>query len=274
MERQYRTFLVAGAIFTLLLPSAMVRAGVDPFELQIYGYHTLGKGNFDPQLLNNYSAIGHAQGEGGLSSTYASQSMARSALELEWGITDKINFAYYLNLAKPNAHTLEYAGSKFRLRGRIGEKDEYWLDMGWYAEVEWWQPNIDDDRVELEMMATFQKDIGNWTVVVNAPDIERVVVGASARSQVFEIGYRTEVNYHYSAKTRLGIQVYGSPGNIGNATPWNQQQQYILPVIHTYLFGKLRTSFGLGFGLTSNSDLLLLKTNFNFGSESAGNSWD
>jgi hypothetical protein len=41
-------------------------ADVDPFEFQVYGYDTQGKGNLDPELLSSYIVAGHKEGEGGL----------------------------------------------------------------------------------------------------------------------------------------------------------------------------------------------------------------
>jgi hypothetical protein len=276
MNQPLLQLLLAAQLLLVLamLPCNTARAGVDPFEFQIYGYGTLKAGDFDPQLLNSYAAVGHSQGDGGLSSTYASQGMFRTALELEWGITDKVIFAYYLNLEKPADNTLQYAGSKFRFRGRFAEKDELPVDLGWYAEVAVWQPNVDSGRVELEVMPTFQKDIGDWTFILNAPDVSKVVVGPDAAVTVFEIGYRGEISYHFTQRTRFGLQVFGSPGDVGNATPMAQQQQYIFPVVHTHWPGDVRASIGIGFGLTPGSDLVMLKTNFNFGNGSGEADWD
>ena len=69
-------------------------AGIDPFEFQVYGYDTQGKGKFDPELLSSYIVAGHKEGDGGTSPTYASQGMMRYAIELEYGLTDQIDFAY------------------------------------------------------------------------------------------------------------------------------------------------------------------------------------
>jgi hypothetical protein len=101
---------------------------LDPFEFQIYGCHTQGKGNLDPELLSSYIVAGHKEGDGGTSPTFASQSIMRYAIELEYGLTDKIDFAYYLNLARPDGGDLQYAGSKFRFRGRFAEAGELPVD--------------------------------------------------------------------------------------------------------------------------------------------------
>lgn len=54
------------------------------------------------------------------SDTYPSEYMLRTAIEYEFGLTPKIDFAYYLNLAHPNGSSVQYAGSKFRFRGSLG----------------------------------------------------------------------------------------------------------------------------------------------------------
>jgi len=243
--------------------AGVAQAGVDPFEFQVYPYKTQGKGVFDPQLLSSYIVSGHAAGAGGSSPTFASQSMMRYALELEYGLTEKMDFAYYLNVGRPDGADLQYAGSKFRLRGRFAEQGELPVDLGWYTEVEWLSSKFDDDQVGLEVITTLQKDVGKWTFIVNAPDIEKVVKGAN-RQAVFEIGWRGEASYQWSEKTRLGLQVYGSPGKVNDVTPLGQQQHYVVPTVHTVLFDAFRASFGLGFGLTPDSDLFFLKANIHF----------
>ena len=250
---------------TIIATSLTTKAyAVDPFEFQVYGYDTEGKGNLDPELLSSYIVDGHKAGNGGSSPTFASQGMMRYAIELEYGLTDKIDFAYYLNLARPDGQDIQYAGSKFRLRGRIAEEGVLPVDLGWYGEVEWWSSAFNDDQVELEYMLTLQKDMDKWTVIINAPDIEKVIVGSNQK-EVFEIGWRGEVSYQLSDRTRLGLQAYGTPGKINDVTPINLQQHYVVPTLHTVIFNAVRSSFGLGFGLTEGSDLFFLKANFHFG---------
>ena len=246
--------------------SLTAHAGIDPFEFQVYGYDTVGKGTLDPELLSSYIVAGHKAGDGGSSPTYASQGMMRYALELEYGLTDKIDFAYYLNLARPDGQDLQYAGSKFRLRGRFAEEGQLPVDLGWYTEMEWWSSAFNDDQLEAEFMTTLQKNFDKWTVIINAPSIEKVFVGAN-RNAVFEIGWRSEVSYQVADRTRIGLQVYGSPGKVNDVTPVDLQQQYVVPTLHTALFNKVRTSIGLGFGLTPGSDLFFLKANFHFGGD-------
>ena len=264
-HRLFAPTLLSATLLTAC-PLAVSWAGVDPFEFQVYGYQTQGKGNLDPELLSSYIAVGHKAGDGGSSPTYASQNMMRYALEFEYGLTDKIDFAYYLNLAKADAQDIQYAGSKFRFRGRIAEAGELPVEFGWSSEVEWWSSKFNDDQLEGEFMLYMQKDLGPWTVIVNAPDLEKVIVGNN-KNMVFEIGWRGEVSYQTSERTRVGLQVYGSPGTVNDPTPLAQQQQYVVPTVHTMLFNAFRSSLGLGFGLNEGSDLFFLKANIHFGGD-------
>jgi len=263
LKRSVRALLSTLPVFAI---PAISQAGVDPFEFQVYGYQTQGKGNLDPELLSSYIVAGHKAGDGGSSPTYASQSMMRYAIELEYGLTDKIDFAYYLNLARPDAQDLQYAGSKFRFRGRFAEAGELPLDMGWYSEIEWWSAKFNDDQLEGEVMLTAQKNVGDWTFILNAPDIEKVIVGDNKR-MVFEIGWRGEASYQLTEQTRWGLQAYGSPGTVNDPTPLGQQQHYVVPTVHTVILDAFRASLGLGFGLTPGSDLFFLKANIHFGGD-------
>jgi hypothetical protein len=57
--------------------------------------------------------------------------------EFTYGLTDRIEAAGYLDLAKPNGHGLTYAGSNFRVRGRLFDEEVLPIDLGWYLEIEY-----------------------------------------------------------------------------------------------------------------------------------------
>ena len=252
-------------LFAMFLPTPA--KAVDPYEFQIYGYATQGKGVFSPQLLNSFVPYGRAEGDGGTSGTFASQSMMRTAIELEYGLTKKIDFATYINFARPAGEDVQFAGAKARLRGRFAEKGVLPVDIGWYVEVEQWQKSINGDILELEFKPTVQKDFGRVSIIANFP-FEKVLKGESRREQLFEVGYLTEVSYQKSSRLRFGIQFIGGPGGVKNMSPVREQQHYVMPVVHFIAPGEVRSTVGLGFGETNGSDHILLKANFSFGSRS------
>ena len=114
----FATLLLLLAVFVLCPNPAA--AQVDPWEFEVYPYRTMGRGVLEIETNNAIVANGHRETGSGLSSgTFPSYGMWFNEYEFTYGITDRIEAAGYLDLAKPNAHGLTYAGSKFRLRGRL-----------------------------------------------------------------------------------------------------------------------------------------------------------
>ena len=107
-------------LFASLLNPRPAAAQLDPFEFEVYPYKTVGRGMVELESLNSVVANGHRAGDSGTSGgTLPSQSMWRTAFELTYGLTDGIEAAAYVNLAMPKGRDLQYAGSKFRLRGSL-----------------------------------------------------------------------------------------------------------------------------------------------------------
>jgi len=260
----WASWVVALALGALLTPGA-ARA-VDIFEFQIYGSRTQGAGNFAPQFLTSLVAKGSGEAGAGI----PEQNTFRTAVELEFGLTDKIDFAYYFNVATDREGT-QYTGSKFRLRGAFAEPGALPIDIGWYAEIEWWRPRFDDDRIEAEVMLTMQKNFGAWALVLNLPDIEKVIWGVSARD-VFELGWRAEARYRYSERVHFGLQTFGGLGAVNAIGPVQQQTHYLVPVVHVAMARAIKATFGIVFGMTQASDVVLLKTNLTFNSNDED--WD
>ena len=129
--------------------------------------------------------------------------------EFTYGITDRIEAAGYLDLAKPNAHGLTYAGSKFRLRGRLFDEAVLPVDLGWYFEIEYRKnPQFNDATLEFEMRIPMQKDIGPFSVLFN-PIFEKPVTG-SEKHLGFEFGYSAGVYYRWMRALSPGIEFYGA----------------------------------------------------------------
>ncbi|SRR5713226_203783 len=252
------------ALFILLAsvlrphPSA---AQVDPWEFEVYPYQTLGRGILELESLNSVVARGHGAGGNGTSAgTLPSQSMWRTAFELTYGLTNRIEAAAYLNLAKPSGHDLQYAGSKFRLRGSLLVQDRLPVNLGWYAELDYHRvPKFDDQKVELELRPIIEKDLGPFAIMLN-PIFEKILVGPD-KNKGFEFGYAAGVYYRWMRSLSPGIEFYGGIGNIRDTDPTKEQQHYIFPVVRGELPHGIEYNIGAGFGLTRGSDPVILKFN-------------
>ena len=255
------------AIFLALagmLVARRARAQIDPWEFEVYPVQTLGKGVLEIESLNSVVADGHSEGgEGTSAGTFKSQGMWRTSLELTYGLTDKIEAAAYLNLAKPDGQFLQYAGSKFRLRGMFFDPGEYFIDLGWYVEMEVHKtPQFDDAKLELEVRPIIEKDIGRVQLIAE-PIFEKPLVGEDT-SGGFEFGYIAAAYYSLWREFSPGVEFYGGIGLMSDVDPVHAQQQYVFPVVRGYLPYGLEYNFGVGIGLTRGSDQVITKLNIEF----------
>ena len=236
-------------------------AQVDPWEFEVYPYKTVGRGVLEIETNNAVVAKGHKEPGSGLAKgAFPSYGMWFNQYELSYGLTDRIEAAGYLLLAKPNAHGLTYAGSKFRLRGRLFDEDILPIDLGWYLEMEYFRnPQFDDQTLEFEMRFPMQKDLGPFSILFN-PIFEKPVTGPE-RHLGFEFGYSAGLYYRWMRALTPGIEFYGGIGLINHIEPHHEQQHYVFPVVKGELPYGVEYNFGVGVGLTTGSDPVVVKFN-------------
>jgi hypothetical protein len=239
-------------------------AQVDPFEFEVYPAQTVGHGMIEIESLNSFVADGHDEGDAGTSSgDFPSNHMYRTAVELTYGLTDKIEAAAYLNLAHPNGASLQYAGSKYRFRGSLFEQGQLPVDLGWYVELEWNKtPQFDSNELELELKPIIQKDFGPFELDLN-PKFVKALVGPDD-SKGFEFGYIVGLYCNYRRWLSPGVEFYGGIGLIDDIDPLSEQQHYIFPVLRGELPYGLEYNVGPGIGLTGGSDPVIMKVNIEF----------
>jgi len=248
------------ALLALLWIAAPARAQLDPWEYEVYPSRTVGKGMVELESLNSGIAVGHTEGDAGTSAgELPSQDMYRTAIEVTYGLTDKLEAAAYLNLAYPSGHDLQYAGSKYRLRGSLFEQGQLPVDLGWYLELEWNKTEqFDDSELEFEMKPIIEKDIGRLEI---NPKFEKAIFVGPDKNKGFEFGYEAGVYYNYWRWASPGVEFYGAMGLIDRPDSLGDQQHYVFPVIRGELGGGIEYNFGLGIGLTHGSDQLIPKLN-------------
>src|ERR1700726_4591534 len=108
------------AALTVLISSRHANAQVDPWEFEVYPYTTEGRGVAEIDTDNAVVPNGHSEGGNGTAAgKFRSQGMWYHEFELTYGLTDRIEAAAYLTLALPSGGGYQYAGSKYRMRGRL-----------------------------------------------------------------------------------------------------------------------------------------------------------
>lgn len=255
---------LAATVLALGMVASRAHAQVDPWEFEVYPYATEGPGVLELETDNAYVANGHSDPEEGTAGPkYKSQGTWYNQYELTYGLTDRIEAAGYLNLAKPSGAPYQYAASKYRVRGRLFDEDTLPINLGWYLELEWHKkPQWDDAELELEMRPIMEKDFGRFAIVVN-PKFEKPLTGPD-KNKGFEFGYASGIYYRLMREISPGVEFYGGIGHIDDTDPLREQQHYIFPVLWGSFPGGIGYSVGPGFGLTNGSDRVLLKFNLEF----------
>jgi hypothetical protein len=260
------TFPLSLALLAAILClSSRARAQVDPWEFEVYPYATEGPGILELETDNAVVANGHHEaGEGTSSGQFRSQGSWYNQYELTYGLTDRIEAAVYLTMAQPQGRGYWYAGSKYRLRGRLFDEETLPVNLGWYLELEWHKtPQFDSSELEVELRPIIAKDFGRFSIVLN-PKFEKAIFLGPDRNQGFEFGYANGIYYRWKRYLSPGLEFYGGIGHLDDSEPLREQQHYIFPVLWGSLPGDIGYSFGPGFGLTNNSDRVVVKFNLEF----------
>jgi len=246
----------------VLLSWRNAAAQVDPWEFEVYPYATESRGVLDIETDNAAVPNGHRQaGSGTSAGIYPSQSTWYNQFELTYGLSDRIEAAAYLNLALPRGGGYQYAGSKYRLRGRLFDEDVLPVNLGWYLELEWRRtPQFDEDQLEVELRPIIEKDFGPFSLIAN-PIFEKPIFVGPDRNRGFQFGYAGGAYYRWTRILSPGIETYGETGRFDEWAPAHEQQHYIFPVAWGELPHGLKYSIGPGFGLTRGSDHVLVKFN-------------
>ena len=244
---------IALGVFAVALATATPAAALDFFELEVYPATTEGKGLHEIETTNSFVANGRAS-RFDEEDEPTRHRLLRSSLEYNYGLTDHIDVAAYVDVQRPNAADVEYAGMRFRARGALWDKGEYPVDLGWYFEAE--VPHNTASDLELEFKPLLSRDFGRFSLDLN-PAFELPTVSEERRTLEFKYGAR--VYYRLSRNLLPGIEFYGDIGQIRAVDGSRDQEQYVFPVLYGNITRGLKFVAGPGFGLTRASDPVILK---------------
>ena len=249
--------LIVLTVTALIAIPARRALALNPFEFEVYPYATEGPGVVELEWLQSFVPKGHAAtGQ----DAAASNHIYRSSIELTSGLTDRIEAAAYLDLGKPSGHSLDYAGSRYRLRGRLFEQGELPVDLGWYAELEWMnRPRFGDQDLEADLRPIIERDVGRFSILLN-PIFEKALAGPG-QNKGFEFSYAAKLAWRWRERLSPGVEFYGAIGHIDDSDPLTRQQHYVFPVVDIKLPHSLALNVGVGVGLTRGSDQVITKVN-------------
>ena len=230
----------------------MVRA-LNFFELETYPATTEGAGLHEFESMTTFVANGRSAKHDDPDEARRHR-LLRTSLEYNYGLTDKIDAAMYLDFERANGHEPEYAGSRYRLRGALFDQGRFPVDLGWYFEAE--VPHKGPAQLELEFRPLLSASYGKFSLDLN-PSFGLPTIADERRT--IEFSYAARVLYRASRRFMPGIEFYGGIGQIRDVNPSQDQEHYVAPLLYARLFPGWKVVVGPAFGLTPASDKVLLK---------------
>ena len=156
-------------------------------------------------------------------------------LELEYGITDRLDAALYQVYEQKENDTMKYSGYKFRLRYRIAERNRLPADMLLYAEH---QEKVDADNV-FEGKLVLAKDIGKLNIAYNQIYKNTYTSGDRADHE-----YAAGASFEVTPALRLGVE---SKGNF-------RTDKYAAGPTLSWVGGRIWANLGAVYGLNRRTN--------------------
>lgn len=254
-RRDWRRSIWVGLILScpFVLMSSEAR-GQDIFEIQVYEYPTVPKGEWNLETHFNFIARGTKEFDGTVAPT---DHTFHLTFELTRGITDHFELAGYLMLAQRPGGGFEYAGTRIRPRIRLPESWGLPVDISVSTEVGFPRPQYEANSVTLEIRPVIEKTFERWRLSFN-PVVGRALRGPDS-DEGFDFEPGAKVAYFVNPKLNVGLEYYGSTGSITDPLPAGEQQHLLFPSLDIFLSEKTMINLGVGFSLTGVNEKLIPK---------------
>lgn len=249
----FRLTVVLGAAF---FAHAAVARAQDAFEIQVYEYELVPKGQWNLETHMNYRRRGSTEFEGTVAPT---NGQFHLTYELTRGISDWFEMAGYLVLAHRAgpAGGWDYAGWRVRPRFAIPESWHWPVGLSLSTEVGFPNTTYEENQTTFELRPIVEKRIGKVQVDVN-PTLTRALRGPGSH-----VGWEFEpaVRIAYLGK-RLepSLEYYGATGPIRDVLPVHEQSHQFYPGWDLKITENIVWNFGIGFNATTQGDQLVYKT--------------
>jgi hypothetical protein len=188
--------------------------------------------------------IWHTQGR--FTNDASSPQFVENILELEHGITDRWDIAFYQVFeqvtGEMDAEAFHFAETKLETRYKLAERGEWPVDTLLYLEV---AKEFGESEYELEGKVIGARDFDRLTVAANA--IVEVKVGKDVDETEPEFGWAVGATYEIHPKLRLGAETWGEA----------EEDELALaagPAISIAAASNFWVAFTAGFGLTDEAE--------------------
>jgi hypothetical protein len=228
-----RASLLFAVVVVVIVIFAVVPAHADRRSFgYTYEYQTMPEGGLDLEIWG--TQVRPDLGEAATGYEFR--------LEVEYGITDHWDIAFYQVFAQGAAETDPFAfdATKIETRYRFAERGEWPIDVLGYFEV---VKPLREDAVELEFKAILARDVGPVTFALNL--IGEIVLASDVH---FVPGWSFGATWEVVPAFHIGAETFGERNEDDTIHAWAG------PALSWAPSPKLWVTGFVGFGLTNNSE--------------------
>ena len=248
-----------GAIYLLLVPAALLLAGASAlaqnnYEIQVYGSDTVEPHHTMVESHTNNTVEGSI---GIVDGVLPTNGAWHETIEITHGFTDVFETGLYIFTSVNHGYGWQFVGTHIRPRVRAPERWHWPVGVSLSLEFGYQRAIFAADQWTLEIRPIIDQKRGRWYWAFN-PALDRSFHGQSVNKGV-EFAPSFKLSYDVTPKVAGGFEYYSSLGSLAGFDPLKSQQHQLFPVIDLNLSPKWEFNFGVGFGLTSSTDHLIVK---------------
>jgi hypothetical protein len=227
----------------------------DPFEIHVYEYETLKRGEFTFELHLNYIGKGTKTYDGPLAPT---QDQFHATGEITAGVTSYFSLGVMeLNARRPD-HSIEGGGWRVLPHFYVPRAWHWPVDVGLVTEFSFQKATYEENTRRVEVRPIVEKSYGKLQLDFN-PVFERALHGPGTRDGWnFEPAARA--GYEKWERFTPSLEYYTALGPLPTLLPGSQQVHQILPGGDWKVAKNLVWSAGVGIGLTPAGSRLVYKS--------------
>lgn len=224
------------------------------YEVQVYGSEATPRRATILETHSNFTLQGTKSIEDGV---LPSHHAFHESIEITHGFTDWFETGAYLFLSHQPQRGWMWVGDHIRPRVSVPERAGLPVGLSLSVEFGYQRPLFSADTWTCEIRPIIDKKLGRWYGSFN-PTLGRSFRGPESE-RGFQFSPNLKVSYDVTKKVSGGVEYYGSLGPVTGFDRLRDQQQQVLPVIDLNLSEKWEFNFGVGVGMTRNTDHLLVK---------------
>lgn len=224
------------------------------YEVQVYGAELTAKGVTMVELHSNFTANGT---KGVVDGVLPTHHAVHETLEITHGFNEWFECGFYQFTSIQPDGSWHWVGTHVRPRITIPEKYHLPVGLSLSTEIGYQRPNFDPDTWGMEIRPIIDKQIGKLYLSFN-PTFDRSFHGPS-KDAGFEFSPNVKVSYDIVKKLAFGLEYYGAYGPAFSWDAPRDTEQMFVPAIDVDFGKNWEFNFGVGVGVTHNTDHLLIK---------------